>query len=351
MTKDALLRKSLDLLYFSGISRILSGSLGGLGAIFMLHHVRPGGGEAEGFAPNAGLEISPRFLDSVILLAKARGYDLVSFAEAIERVRSGRQERPFACFTIDDAYYDIYEHAWPVFRQHGCPFTVFVAPAITDGKCELWWRGLEAVIAGEHRLEVEFGVRRETLVTETDAQKQAAYERVYWPLRNMKQKPQRRWIRDLCERHGIDLDAQCRAEAMSWTELRNLAADPLCTLGAHTVNHYAVAKLQPAEVLEEARESRSRIMQETGANVRFFAYPYGDETSAGPRDFKLIEEAGFEAAVTTRKGLIFAEHAQHLMALPRVSLNGAFQKPRYVEVLLSGAPFLLWNGFKLVKAA
>lgn len=351
MSKGALQRKALDLLYFTGASRVLPGVLGGIGAIFMLHHVRPGGGEEVGFAPNSGLEITPQFLDEVIGFARERGYALLSLGEAIGRVKQGDRSQPFVCFTIDDAYHDIHQHAWPVFRRHGCPFTVFVAPAITDGRCELWWRGLEAVIAGESRLSVEIDGRREAFVCETDAQKQAAYDRLYWPVRRMPEHEQRRWITQFCEAHGVDLYAMCRAEAMSWEQLRELAADPLCTLGAHTVHHFAVAKLEAEEVLAEAVESRDRIERETGASVRYFAYPYGDETSAGPRDFKLIEEAGFEAAVTTRKGLIFRGHDRHLTSLPRVSLNGAFQKRRYVDVLLSGAPFLLWNRFRLVRAA
>jgi hypothetical protein len=47
--------------------------------------------------------------------------------------------------------------------------------------------------------------------------------------------------------------------------------------------------------------------------------------------------------VTTRKGLIHPRHAGELTGLPRVSLNGDYQKSRYVKVLLSGAPFALLN--------
>jgi hypothetical protein len=34
-----------------------------------------------------------------------------------------------------------------------------------------------------------------------------------------------------------------------------------------------------------------------------------------------------------------------------VSLNGNFQSLRFVDVLLSGAPFALWNRFQRVNAA
>jgi peptidoglycan/xylan/chitin deacetylase (PgdA/CDA1 family) len=167
----------------------------------------------------------------------------------------------------------------------------------------------------------------------------------------LEQKQQRAWIRDFCDANRVDLNAICQAEAMTWSELRDIASDPLCSIGSHTVNHYAVSQLSEAEAIEELEESRLRISAELGEAPKFFAYPYGDEASAGPRDFKLAAKAGYEAAVTTRKGLIFSGHTDHLTALPRLSLSGEFQKLRYVDVLLSGSAFAIWNGFKQVNVA
>ncbi len=305
-----------------------------------------------GFAPNAGLELTPDFLNTVIEHAKSRGYELLSLDAAVRRFERGESNSaPFAVFTIDDGYRDNLVHAWPVFRRHQCPFTIFVAPSIADGTCELWWRGLEAVIAGETRVKARIDGEDIELDAFTDAQKQVAFERLYWPVRSMDEHAQRHWIREFCGARGVNLEAICRAEAMTWQELRQISSDPLCTIGAHTVNHYAVAKLTPAEVRAEVVASRDRIQQELGILPKFFAYPYGDETSAGPRDFDIVREAGFKAAVTTRKGLIFPAHKDHLLSLPRVSLNGGFQKLRYIDVLLSGTAFMLWNGLKRVKAA
>lgn len=323
-----------------------------MGAIFMLHHVRPTGVASHGFAPNSGLEISPHFLDAVIDHVVREGYELISLTEAALRVESGvPAEKPFAVFTLDDGYEDNLVHAWPVFRRHACPFTIFVAPKIIDGTCELWWRGLEAVIAGVPQVRGVLEGSGFELDTLSDASKQAAFKRLYWPVRNMEEHRQREWIRQFCAHHGVDLDAQCRSEAMTWDDVRRIAADPLCTIGAHTVNHFAVARLPADEAMAEATLSRSRIAAELGRAPEVFAYPYGDPGSAGPRDFDLIREAGFAAAVTTRKGLIFPAHKDHLTALPRLSLNGGYQKLRYVDVLLSGSAFALWNGFKRVSVA
>ncbi len=318
----------------------------------MLHHVRPGGGLQKGFAPNAGLEVTPTFLDDVINLVVARDFDLVSLDEAVARtVGDNSSGRPFAAFTLDDGYRDNLVHARPVFRKHQCPFTIFVTPRIADGTCELWWRGLEAAIAGASLIDTEIDGQRLRLPTVTDAQKRQAWQRLYWPVRGLGQRVQRRWIRDFCAQQGVNLDAICGAEAMGWDELRLIAADPLCTIGAHTMQHYALSQLTEAEALDEMIRSADRIAEELGTRPAYFAYPYGDADSAATRDFKLAAEAGFKAAVTTRKGLVFAGHKHHLTALPRVSLAGRYQKLRYVEVLLSGTAFALFNGFKRLNVA
>ena len=69
------------------------------------------------------------------------------------------------------------------------------------------------------------------------------------------------------------------------------------------------------------------------------------------REFELARELGFESAVTTRPGVLFPEHREHVCALPRLSINGRHENLSTVEILLSGAPFALVNRGRKVRAA
>jgi peptidoglycan/xylan/chitin deacetylase (PgdA/CDA1 family) len=339
--RTTLLKAALSALHYSGADSMMKPLTRGIGAIFMLHHVRP---EHPGsFEPNRILKVTPHFLEQVIRQVRASGFEIVSLDEAHFRLIEGDYGKPFVCFTFDDGYRDNLEYAYPIFKRHNLPFAVYVPTDYADGRGDLWWLALEKVIVKVNALSVKIDGQQRRLRCGTLAEKDAAFDTVYWWLRGIDETSARALVRDLCRDADFDPDALCIDLMMNWDEIRHLAADPLLTFGAHTRRHFALAKLTLAEARTEMIESVRRIERETGKECRHFSYPYGDEASAGPREFALIKEMGLKTGVTTRKGLIHPRHAQELTALPRVSLNGDYQKSRYVKVLLSGAPFAFFN--------
>jgi peptidoglycan/xylan/chitin deacetylase (PgdA/CDA1 family) len=350
MLKNFFVKGGLQAVYYVGAARLLAPHWGGVGVIFCLHHVMPGGGQQIGFAPNANLEITPEFLDSIITQVKGRGHELLSLTAAVERLKSGPTERKrFAVFTLDDGYKDNLLYAMPVFKRHNCPFTVFAAPRIAEGTCELWWRGLEATIATADHLEVSLGSFAFASETRSEPAKWAAWHALAPRLQTMPEYEQREWIRRVAEQYDVNLNALCRNAAMTWDELRLMADEPLATIGAHTLNHYNLLKLPEADARREILESGRRIESELGRKVEHFAYPYGNKDAAGLREFKLAREAGYSSAVVTRLGTVAAGHANHLHSLPRIMVSGRYQDASYIDALISGVPGRLANGFKALN--
>ncbi len=195
MSATAILRACFDVMYYSGASWLMKPLLAGEGVIFCLHHVTPGGGLQEGFAPNSKLEITPEFLGQIITMVRACGYECLSIGEAAERLKSGRGGKRFAVFTLDDGYRDNKQYAWPVFKNLNCPFTIYVAPRIAEGTCELWWRGLEAMIARNTSVDVQMSGQHFRLPSATVQEKWQAWKALYPTLQQMPQHDQRAWIR------------------------------------------------------------------------------------------------------------------------------------------------------------
>lgn len=345
-TQVTVFRTLLDILYGMRAHRWLGGATRGFGAIFMLHHVRPSSDTA--FAPNSFLEVTPDFLDTVIGQVREAGVDLVSLDEVHERLTGVGPERPFAAFTLDDGYRDNAEFAAPVFRRHGCPYTMYVPSDFVGGDGVLWWVVLEEAIRRSDSIEVLRAGKAETLCLRSGRSKAEAFARIYEDLRAGSDGAMAKTIRNIATQAGFQPEEIGRALCLDWTALSTLSEDPLITIGAHTRSHPILSKLDTAAARTEIADGRAMLEQRLGRKIEHFAYPVGDRASAGPRDFALVRELGFKTGVTTRRGLLYRKHAAHLEALPRVSLNGKFQHPRYVEMFLSGVPFALFNGFRQV---
>jgi peptidoglycan/xylan/chitin deacetylase (PgdA/CDA1 family) len=348
--RNNIIRAGLGALYFTGAHYLLRPIFSGVGAIFMLHHVRPRR-DAE-FQPNHHLEVAPEFLRAMLAHLRSRGIDIITMDEVHQRLIERNFSRRFACFTLDDGYRDNRDFALPVMREFDAPCTVYVASDFAEGTGRLWWIALEMVIAKASSIEAEIGGVAVRLDTGTPAAKQAAFDRLHDWLRGLPGEHDIHGeIAALCTRHGVDETAICRELCMSWDELKPFADDPLITIGAHTITHCNLARQPEAIASHEMAISRARIEKALQRPVVHFAYPYGDKIAAAAREFTLAHAAGFKTAVTTRPGMIFPESADHLTALPRVSLNGNYQDTRILPVLTSGAATAIWTGFRRVDAA
>ena len=349
--RKTIIRSGLETLYFSGMHHWLRPLVGGVGAILMLHHVRPSRPEA--FQPNRLLEVTPDFLDGLLRrLARSR-IDVVSLDEMHRRFIEGDFKRRFVCLTFDDGYKDFMRWAYPLLRKHKLPFAMYIATSFPDYLGELWWIALEAVIAQNTRIGMVINGEDQYFECRTVRQKRELYDAIYGYLRSMKTEGEvRRAVRDLCACYRVDIVSFCRELCMGWSDIVDLASDPLCTIGAHTVNHMMLKKVaSEATVRAEMEMGRAVLEAALGKRPEHLAFPVGDPTSAGPREFRIAAELGFKTAVTTRPGVLFKAHRDYLTALPRISVNGEFQQQRYLKVLISGAGTAFWNRFRRVSAA
>ena len=348
--RNTVIRAGMEALSLSGVHHLLRPIFAGVGAIFMLHHVRPGrDGE---FQPNGHLEITPEFLRVTLQHLRQHDVDLVTMDEVHARLSQRNFARRFACFTFDDGYRDNRDFALPVMREFDAPMTVYVASDFAEGSGRLWWVALERVVAKASAIEIPSGHNLTRLDASTAAAKHAAFGRIHRWLRALPgEHDQQREISALCTRHEVDEAAIARELCLSWDELKPFADDPLVTIGAHTISHCNLARQSEATASLEIATSRARIENALQRPVMHFAYPYGDRAAAGAREFALTKTAGFKTAVTTRPGMIFPESADHFTALQRVSLNGNYQDVRFLPVLTSGAATAMWNGFRRIDAA
>ena len=199
----------------------------------------------------ASTSTSPEwFALHVDYLDEAR-FDVVPLTDLVEKLRAGEPlPDNTAAMTFDDGYISLYETAWPMLKDKGWPFTVFVNTEPHD--------------------------------------------------------------------HG-------RSLFMSWEQLREIRTGG-ATIANHGVTHPYLLQHQPghdeaawkAWVTAEIVDAEKRIAEQTGDNVKLFAYPYGEYNQA---ILEIIDELGF-AGFGQHSGPLAA--FSDLRALPRFPFGGSF---------------------------
>ncbi len=121
----------------------------------------------------------------------------------------GRDKRPFAAFTLDDGYKDNREFAFPVFKKFNVPFTIYVPTDFAEGRGDLWWLTLEESLRRSQSATLEMNGTRRTFHLATAAEKDTAFNSIYWWLRQMPEDRARAVTHRLAREAGFDHTEIC----------------------------------------------------------------------------------------------------------------------------------------------
>ena len=99
--------------------------------------------------------------------------------------------------------------------------------------------------------------------------------------------------------------------------LKTLDADPLCTIGAHTVSHSRLDALSPEEQTKEIVQSRQELETLLSHPVHHFSYPHG---AYNVDTVDIVQSAEFKSSLCAWGGTI-RKGAATLLELPRIALK------------------------------
>jgi peptidoglycan/xylan/chitin deacetylase (PgdA/CDA1 family) len=231
----------------------------------------------------------------------ARTHLVLTVEELVERMHRRRLPRNAVAITFDDGYRDTLTHAAPILARYGLPATVFLATGFT-GTGEIPWF---------HRLGMAFKLTKapsfrapvgETLSLVGQAERMQAMERTLGHFKRLPEEALRRELDVLLQTFGVTDQPDVKNLMLTWDDVHALTGLGF-SIGAHTVSHPILSRVSAERAREEIHGSRRMIESACGSRPRAFAYPNG-----GPEDYtetvtRLVREAGFTCAVTTRFGV------------------------------------------------
>ncbi len=170
-TKLALIR---FLLFATVISAVFTNAAWASAVILQYHHVSNNTPQITSVSPE-------NFRRHMNYLADKK-FNVIPLATLVDALKNHRQlPKKTVAITFDDAYVSIYTEAFPILRQHGFPFTIFVAPGPIDKKFGkfLSWKQIQEMTRhgatiGNHTMKHVHSV--EKLPKESEAQWVARFQ-------------------------------------------------------------------------------------------------------------------------------------------------------------------------------
>jgi peptidoglycan/xylan/chitin deacetylase (PgdA/CDA1 family) len=235
--------------------------------------------------------------------------------------------------TFDDGYLDNLESALPILREAGLPATIYVATGYVGTDLERLTLGaaklskiLRLHINGRIRewdVESAFDSGREwnVLASGHRNSRQRLFCDLHAALRPLAQPLQDDVLQQLRRLSRTPSAARPSYRCMSMSELETLAAEPLITLGAHSISHCDLDFRTRAEQQAEIAGSKHQLEKSIGRLVEHFSYPYG---SFNDESLAICAQNNFRSAVTCIEEPVRRKSHRH--RLPRFLVrnwNGA----------------------------
>lgn len=219
--------------------------------------------------------------------------EIVALSELPQRLNTGAiNHRPIACLTFDDGYANFHSEVLPILKRYRVPATAFVVTSSV---------GSLAPLPFDH-----------------------------WAKRNARRTRPDAW------------------RPLNWLELEDCVSSGLVTIGAHSHRHLKGSQCTPAQVIDEAGQSREILRSRLGESHSVqYAYPYGNTKlgDVSPEYVSAVKAAGFKLAVTTDLGLVNADSDPYI--LPRLEAH-MLDSPGVLKAKVSGAlaPYRLTDHFR-----
>lgn len=252
-------------------------------------------------------------------------------------------------FTLDDGYWNNLSYAGAIFKKYGIKPTIFVATKNIDQCSPFWFDRLDYALQqlkGDN-FQVVIGGESFSFDISSTSQLKQSYQ----------------LFRTICKA-GFSTDSEMRdcldsisrqiesqtgkslvdiisgddwSRLVSWQQLKGVSDANEFDVGSHTVDHVRISLTDDVTAQEQLADSKAKIESQLGTQCQYFCYPNG---CVNDLVAKMVQEAGYELAVTTQIGLNAS--GDDIMTLKRFSVP---IHAKSNDILYAISSLRVWYGY------
>lgn len=248
-----------------------------------------------------------RFLDYITRHCECVLLRDVTFATGL----AANQRRPRLALTFDDGWKDNFVTAFPISREKGILFTIFLCPQMMTRRDSFWTTTVSSLWATAQR-----AGKLDLISTLRGVPAPSSANSLIESLKRANPRDREAQILQLqgaLEPYADSAQDGKEEQLLTWSDVQEMSAAGV-SFGSHTNTHAILTEIPFSEVSRELRESKSAI-EEKLKTCTCFAYPNGD-WSLQVRD--LVAQSGYQAAFINSPG-IWQGHNDPF-TIPRINL-------------------------------
>jgi peptidoglycan/xylan/chitin deacetylase (PgdA/CDA1 family) len=268
------------------------------------------------------LSVSSKNFEAHLSILK-RHFMVVPLDEMVRNLKGIPSGKRMIAITFDDGFRDNFYTAAPLLEKYTLPASFYIATKLIGSEDMFWWDMIQHLILyteklptsltipiSDHLFHYELG-GEEVLTSQLRSEisswnfelpipnrRVELYYKIWEQLRAVSILERTGIVEALKKWSGESYSSPGLAGVMNADQVQTLGKNPLFTIGAHTVNHPALAKQTVEDQVFEIQQSKKVLEQWLGTKISKFSYPYGDYDSTTVR---LVKEAGFQNAVSTEE--------------------------------------------------
>jgi len=312
----------------------------GRGLVLTLHRVRPEN-QMSKMTQNKNWEITPELLENIIKYFKKKNFCFLKTSE-IQSFMLSKDTRKFIVFTMDDGYLDNLDFAYPVFRKHKVPFTVFLSTSFVLNKRYPWEIILENYLLKQTSLKFNFNSISFAYNYGNDKERSNIFNIIYALIKKNNNPNFLNIV--LREIFGNFLYSdECKSIKMIQAKhIIGFCNEELIDFGNHTKNHYTLSQLSYKEQLEEINEAGKDIQSLTGKMPTQLAYPFGGPNDINTDTYKAAKESNINIAFAFFPANLFTSN--DMLLIPRFNVDIKTTE-KELNYLINGIRHFSYNGF------
>ena len=249
------------------------------------------------------------------LIALDKFYNIISLEEGIRCLQGLAPIKSNSLvITFDDGYADFYDKLFPIFQDMNIPATMFLLPHLIDINDITWFDFTKLMIES---CKDEFLDLAGTRFSLKKPRNDVCSEIIVF-LNKKTSANRHRILNTLRKTMPIEKNLMSAYKLLAWDEIKRMSG--LITYGAHTQTHPNLATVDGVQARNEILGSKKRLEEVLQCEIKYFAYPFGDENSFTSETIEILKDTKFECALTLLNGS--CRQGNDLYRLKRYCVDG-----------------------------